>query len=159
MDSWLGREHSTRRSVTALCDVRFGLLFFDFIDEMIAEFMFWKLLRTLEILLEAFDPIVHHAVRLLSRRYDLMATGYKFLEIGINVGPPSYVEITLGDHRGQKLLLSLETWKGFYEQRWNSCKVIRGDRWQDRQEWVDMWEEETFNLEELFGLRPYESGV
>ena len=38
--------------------MRFGLLFFDFIDEMIAEFMFRKLLRTLEILLEAFDPYV-----------------------------------------------------------------------------------------------------
>ena len=38
--------------------MRFGLLFFDFIDEMIADVMFWKLLRTLEILLEAFDPYV-----------------------------------------------------------------------------------------------------
>ncbi|XP_018343881.1 PREDICTED: uncharacterized protein LOC108749592 [Trachymyrmex septentrionalis] len=32
----------------------------------------------------------HRAMRLLSRRYDLTNTGYKFLEIGINVGPPSY---------------------------------------------------------------------
>ena len=38
--------------------MRLSLLFFDFIDEVIAEFMFWKLLRTLEILLEAFDPYV-----------------------------------------------------------------------------------------------------
>ncbi|XP_011067011.1 PREDICTED: uncharacterized protein LOC105153702 [Acromyrmex echinatior] len=30
-------------------------------------------------------------VRLLSRRYNLTTTGYKFLEIEINVGPPSYV--------------------------------------------------------------------
>ncbi|KAL6254706.1 hypothetical protein P5V15_014016 [Pogonomyrmex californicus] len=44
-------------------------------------------------------------VRLLSRRYTLTATGYKFLEIGINIGPPSYVEITLADHRGQELTL------------------------------------------------------
>ena len=50
----------------------------------------------------------HRAVRLLSRRYDLTNTGYKFLEIGINVGPPSYVEIALGDHRGHELSLSLE---------------------------------------------------
>ena len=38
--------------------MRLSLLFFDFIDEVIAEFMVWKLLRTLEILLEAFDPYV-----------------------------------------------------------------------------------------------------
>ncbi|EGI67573.1 hypothetical protein G5I_03833 [Acromyrmex echinatior] len=54
----------------------------------------------------------HRAVRLLSRRYDLMATGYKFLEIRINVGPPNYMEIALRDRREQELLLSLKTWKG-----------------------------------------------
>ena len=57
----------------------------------------------------------HRKMRLLGRRYDL-TTGYTFLEIRINVGPPSYVEIALGDHRGHELLLSLETWKGLYEQ-------------------------------------------
>ncbi|KAL6253752.1 hypothetical protein P5V15_015556 [Pogonomyrmex californicus] len=67
------------------------------------------------------------AVRLLSRRNTLTATGYKFLEIGINVGPPSYVEIALGDHREQGLILSLETWKGLYEQRWNIYKLLRND--------------------------------
>ena len=44
-------------------------------------------------------------MRLLSKRYDL--TSYKYLEIEINIGPPSYVEITLGDHRGHDLSLSL----------------------------------------------------
>ena len=48
-------------------------------------------------------------MRLMSRRYDLTNTGYKFLEMESNVGPPSYVEIVLGDHRGHKLSLSLET--------------------------------------------------
>jgi len=59
--------------------------------------------------------------------------GYKYLEIGINVGPPSYVEIAIGDHRGNELILSLETWKGLYEQRgriqnclWN-CGDISND--------------------------------
>jgi len=46
-----------------------------------------------------------------------MTMGYKYLEIGINVGPPSYVEIAIGDYRGNELILSLETWKGLYEQR------------------------------------------
>ncbi|KAL6257810.1 hypothetical protein P5V15_011398 [Pogonomyrmex californicus] len=63
------------------------------------------------------------AMRLL-RRYTLTATGYKFFEIGINVGPPSYVEIALGDHRRQELPLSLETWKELYEQRWNIYKLL-----------------------------------
>jgi len=61
-------------------------------------------------------------VRLLSRRYDLMATDYKYSEIGINVGPPSYVEIALGDHRGHELSLSFETWKSLYEQ-WKIYKM------------------------------------
>ncbi|XP_071579757.1 uncharacterized protein [Temnothorax nylanderi] len=67
------------------------------------------------------------AVRILGRRYALTATGYKFLEIGINVGPPSYVEIAVGDHRGKELLLSLETWKGLYEQRQNIQNFLRND--------------------------------
>ncbi|KAL6258197.1 hypothetical protein P5V15_010125 [Pogonomyrmex californicus] len=71
--------------------------------------------------------VERRAVRLLSRRYTLTATGYKYLEIGINVGPPSYVEIALGDHRGQELILSLETWKGLYEQRWNIYKLLLND--------------------------------
>ena len=64
-------------------------------------------------------------VRLLSRRYALTNTSYKYLEIGVNVGPPSYVEIAIGDHRGQELILSLETWKGLYEHRWNIYKLLR----------------------------------
>jgi len=59
----------------------------------------------------------------------LTTTGYKYLEIGINVGPPSYVEIAIGDHHGNELILSLETWKGLYEQRGNiqNCLWNRGD--------------------------------
>ncbi|KYN02290.1 hypothetical protein ALC62_06899 [Cyphomyrmex costatus] len=67
------------------------------------------------------------AVRILSRRYDLTATGYKFLEIGINVGPPSYVEIVLGDHHGRELSMSLETWKELYEQRLNIYNLLRNE--------------------------------
>ncbi|XP_026830944.1 uncharacterized protein LOC113563475 [Ooceraea biroi] len=67
------------------------------------------------------------AVRILGRRYALTATGYKYLEIGINVGPPSYVEIVIGDHRGNELILSLQTWKGLYEQRWDIQNRLRKD--------------------------------
>ncbi|XP_077260495.1 uncharacterized protein LOC143896466, partial [Temnothorax americanus] len=68
------------------------------------------------------------AVRILSRRYALTTMEYKFLEIGINVGPPSYVEIAVGDpRRGKELLLSLETWKALYEQRQNIQNFFRND--------------------------------
>ncbi|XP_036146220.1 uncharacterized protein LOC118646744 [Monomorium pharaonis] len=53
--------------------------------------------------------------------------GYKYLEIGINVGPPSYVEIAIGDHQGNELIMSLETWKGLYEQRLNVLNLLRTD--------------------------------
>ncbi|KAL6259331.1 hypothetical protein P5V15_009246 [Pogonomyrmex californicus] len=62
----------------------------------------------------------------MNRRYNLTATGFKFLEIEINVGP-NYVEIALGDHRGQELILSLETWKGLHEQQWNIYKLLRNN--------------------------------
>ena len=62
---------------------------------------------------------MHRAVRILGKKYALTRMGYKFLEISINVGQPSYVEIAIGDNRGNKLILSIETWKRFYEQRWN----------------------------------------
>ncbi|XP_029165604.1 uncharacterized protein LOC114936522 [Nylanderia fulva] len=38
------------------------------------------------------------AVRILGRRYALTATEFKFLEIGIRMNPPSYVEIAIGDN-------------------------------------------------------------
>lgn len=69
----------------------------------------------------------HRAVRILGRRYALTATEFKFLEIGINVGPPSYVEIAIRDHRGKELILSLETWKGLCEQRRNIQNLLRND--------------------------------
>ncbi|XP_025074383.1 uncharacterized protein LOC112552726 [Pogonomyrmex barbatus] len=73
------------------------------------------------------ETLERRAVRLLSRHYTLTATDYKFLEIGINVGAPSYVEIALGDHQGQELILSLKMWKGLYEQRWNIYKLLQND--------------------------------
>ncbi|CAL1685130.1 unnamed protein product [Lasius platythorax] len=72
-------------------------------------------------------PVGPRAVRILGRRYALTVTEFKFLEIGIKVDPPSYVEIAIGDHRGKQLLLSLETWKGLYEQRHNIHNLLRND--------------------------------
>jgi len=57
---------------------------------------------------------MHRAVRILGRKYALTRMGYKFLEIDVNVDPPSYGNC---DNRGNELILSIETWKAFYEQR------------------------------------------
>ena len=68
---------------------------------------------------------MHRAVRILGKKYALTRMGYKFLEISINVGPPSYIEITIGDNRRNELILSIETWKGLYEQHWNIQNCFR----------------------------------
>ncbi|KAL6417113.1 hypothetical protein ACFW04_014676 [Cataglyphis niger] len=43
------------------------------------------------------------AVRILGRRYALTPTFYKYLEIEINVGATSYVQLVLGDNRGNQI--------------------------------------------------------
>ncbi|KAL6263096.1 hypothetical protein P5V15_005898 [Pogonomyrmex californicus] len=59
--------------------------------------------------------IEHRAMRLLSRRYTLTATGYKFLEIGINV----HRELR-GDCFGRSSMTGIDT-------RWNIYKLLRND--------------------------------
>ncbi|KAL6417115.1 hypothetical protein ACFW04_014678 [Cataglyphis niger] len=49
------------------------------------------------------------AVRILGRRYALTPTFYKYLEIGINVGAMSYVQLILGDNRGNQIVLSFKS--------------------------------------------------
>jgi len=63
----------------------------------------------------------HRAVHLM-RHYNLTNTGYKFLEIRINVLVHRVMWRSLGDHRGHEL--SLKTWKSLYEQRW---KILRNE--------------------------------
>ncbi|EZA56795.1 hypothetical protein X777_03200 [Ooceraea biroi] len=56
-------------------------------------------------------------VRILGRRYAL-TTEHKYLEVGINVEyGPSYMEIAVGDKRGNELTLGMETWKGLVEHQ------------------------------------------
>ncbi|XP_014482765.1 PREDICTED: uncharacterized protein LOC106748593, partial [Dinoponera quadriceps] len=57
------------------------------------------------------------AARILGRRYMLTTTSYKYLEIGINIGPASYVELVLGDNRGNHLILPNEIWKEIIHRR------------------------------------------
>ncbi|KAL6419190.1 hypothetical protein ACFW04_011542 [Cataglyphis niger] len=49
--------------------------------------------------------------RILGRCYPLTKTGYKHLEVCINVSRPSFVEIVLGDTHGKKISLTPDTWK------------------------------------------------
>ncbi|KAL6421619.1 hypothetical protein ACFW04_014504 [Cataglyphis niger] len=44
-------------------------------------------------------------------RFALTRTAYKYLDIGISVGPDSFVELHLGDIRGNHIILLHETWK------------------------------------------------
>ncbi|KAM0734811.1 hypothetical protein ACS0PU_011630 [Formica fusca] len=56
------------------------------------------------------------AVRILGRRYALTPTSYKYLDIGINVGAVSCVELVLGDNRGNQIILPFETWKALIQK-------------------------------------------
>ena len=59
----------------------------------------------------------HHTTRILGRRYPLTQTWYKHVEIGISVGPVSYVEIVLADNRGNQMPISYQTWKELMKKR------------------------------------------
>jgi hypothetical protein len=65
--------------------------------------------------------------RILSRRYQLTRTGYKYLEIGITVGPPSYVDIALGDSQGREISFTLDTWKAFLERKPEMLSYMRSN--------------------------------
>jgi len=45
---------------------------------------------------------LHHILRILGRRFALTPTAYKYLDIGISIGPVSSVEILLGDNKDNK---------------------------------------------------------
>ncbi|KAL6417006.1 hypothetical protein ACFW04_014716 [Cataglyphis niger] len=47
--------------------------------------------------------------RILVRRFALTRTAYKYLDIGISMGPESFVELHLGDIRGNHIILPHET--------------------------------------------------
>ena len=68
----------------------------------------------------------HHAMRLLSKRYDLTNTATNFWKLKL-MSIEFYVEIVLGNNYRHELSLSLETWKDFYEQRWNIYKMLRNE--------------------------------
>lgn len=54
---------------------------------------------------------------ILGRRFALTHTAYKYLDIGINVGPTSSVELILGDNKGNQIALSHAMWMAIIERR------------------------------------------
>jgi len=55
----------------------------------------------------------------------LTATSYKYLEIGIRAGTVSFVEIVIGDNRGNKIILLHATWEMFIERRPNIEQLLQ----------------------------------
>ncbi|XP_071634962.1 uncharacterized protein [Temnothorax longispinosus] len=55
--------------------------------------------------------------RILGRRFALTSTAYKYLDVGINVGPMSFVDILIGDNRGNQIVLPHATWTALIERR------------------------------------------
>jgi len=55
----------------------------------------------------------------------LTATSYKYLDIGISVGPVSSVEIVIGDNRGNQIILPHATWEMFIERRANIEQLLQ----------------------------------
>ncbi|RLU21123.1 hypothetical protein DMN91_005496 [Ooceraea biroi] len=63
-------------------------------------------------------------IRILGRRYNLTRTGYKYLEIGIDVpltADAATVNIALGDTTCKEIMLTAEMWKGLVGSRTLIC--------------------------------------
>ncbi|EZA47818.1 hypothetical protein X777_15283, partial [Ooceraea biroi] len=66
-------------------------------------------------------------MRILSRRYNLTRTSYKFLEIGIGIPPAANavaVHNVLGDTTGKEILLTPEMWNGLVDSRAIICDTL-----------------------------------
>jgi hypothetical protein len=65
--------------------------------------------------------------RILARRYLLTRTGYKYLDVGVNIGPPSTVVIALGDCHGKEIYLTPEMWRAFVERKRDILSHLQSD--------------------------------
>ncbi|XP_071579632.1 uncharacterized protein [Temnothorax nylanderi] len=63
--------------------------------------------------------------RILGRRFALTSTAYKFLDVGINAGPMSSVDIHIGDNRGNRIILPHATWVTFIEKRADIQRLVQ----------------------------------
>jgi len=96
----------------------------------ISKFQFHKLFIFFNIIfiqLIYFYSTFHsrHIPRILGRRFALTATAYKYLDIGISVGPVSSVEMLLGDNKGNQIILPHATWEKFIARRADIEKLMQ----------------------------------
>ncbi|XP_077257893.1 uncharacterized protein LOC143895015 isoform X1 [Temnothorax americanus] len=63
--------------------------------------------------------------RILGRRFALTSTAYKFLDVGINAGPMSSVDILIGDNRGNRIILPHATWVTFIEKHADIQRLVQ----------------------------------
>jgi len=66
--------------------------------------------------------------RLLGRKYLFTRTGYKYLDIGINVSASSQVEIGPGDSHSKEVVLTFDIRKGLLHQRDIILQFFNTDR-------------------------------
>jgi hypothetical protein len=55
----------------------------------------------------------------------LTSTAYKYLDIGISVGPTSFVEILIGDNRGNQIILPYATWTALFQKRMDIERLVQ----------------------------------
>jgi len=68
---------------------------------------------------------LHYTIRILGRRFALITTAYKYLDIGFNIGLVSYVNIILGDNKSDQISLSSETWTTIIEKRTDIERLLQ----------------------------------
>jgi len=62
---------------------------------------------------------------ILGRRFALTTTSYKYVDVGISVGPMSSVEIIIGYNHGNQIILLHATWEMFIERRANIEQLLQ----------------------------------
>ena len=55
----------------------------------------------------------------------MTSTAYKYLNIGISVGPISFVEILIGDNRGNQMILPHATWTALFQKRMEIEQLVK----------------------------------
>jgi len=58
---------------------------------------------------------LRHTPCILRRKFTLTPTAYKYLDVGIVVGPVSFVEIVIGDNQDNNIILPRAMWQAFIE--------------------------------------------
>jgi len=72
---------------------------------------------------------VRYTPRILGRRFPLTLTSYKWIDVGITVGPVScFVDLLLGDNKGNRIVLPYRTWRALIERRVDVERFVENER-------------------------------